>query len=102
MIGPDGKPLAFEIMLNGKAGEAVAVAWQRTLAKLGIAVSIRSVDSAQYLQRQQRLRLRRHAHELHRRRCRRASSRLAAGARRRATPTARSILPASPTRPSTR
>lgn len=53
MIGPDGKPLAFEILLNGKSGEAISVAWQRTLAKLGIAVSVRIVDSAQYLQRQQ-------------------------------------------------
>ena len=52
MIGPDGKPLAFEILLSGKGGESVAGAWQRSLEKLGIAVSIRSVDSAQYLQRQ--------------------------------------------------
>jgi peptide/nickel transport system substrate-binding protein len=52
MVGPDGKPLAFEILLNGKSGEPVAAAWQRTLERLGIRVSIRSVDSAQYLQRQ--------------------------------------------------
>lgn len=52
MVGPDGKPLAFEILLNGKAAEAVAAAWQRTLAKLGIQVTLRSVDGAQYLQRQ--------------------------------------------------
>ena len=52
MTGPDGKPLAFEILLNGKSGEAVAGAWQRSLEKLGIAVTIRTVDSAQYLQRQ--------------------------------------------------
>ena len=52
MIGPDGKPLAFEILLSGKGGESVAGAWQRSLEKLGIAASIRSVDSAQYLQRQ--------------------------------------------------
>jgi peptide/nickel transport system substrate-binding protein len=52
MIGPDGKPLTFEIMLNGKSGEPVAATWQRTLERLGIKVSIRSVDSAQYLQRQ--------------------------------------------------
>lgn len=50
---PDGRPLAFEILLNGKNGESLAMAWQRTLEKLGIQVSIRSVDSAQYLQRQQ-------------------------------------------------
>jgi peptide/nickel transport system substrate-binding protein len=48
-----GKPLAFEILLNGKSGEPVATAWQRTLERIGIAVTIRSVDSAQYLQRQQ-------------------------------------------------
>ncbi|MGE0499783.1 MAG: extracellular solute-binding protein [Rhizobiaceae bacterium] len=53
LVGEDGDALAFEIMLNGSAGQAIAIAWQRTLEKLGIAVSIRSVDSAQYLQRQQ-------------------------------------------------
>ncbi len=53
LYAPDGRPLAFEILLNGKSGEAISVAWQRTLEKLGIQVSIRSVDSAQYLQRQQ-------------------------------------------------
>ncbi|MBL8582189.1 MAG: ABC transporter substrate-binding protein [Rhizobiaceae bacterium] len=52
MTGPNGKQLSFEILLNGKSGEAISVAWQRTLERLGIAVSIRSVDSAQYLQRQ--------------------------------------------------
>ena len=52
MVGPNGKPLTFEILLNGKAGEAISVAWQRTLANLGINVTVRSVDSAQYLQRQ--------------------------------------------------
>jgi len=50
---PAGKPVAFEILLNGKAGEPVATAWKRTLERIGIAVTIRSVDSAQYLQRQQ-------------------------------------------------
>jgi peptide/nickel transport system substrate-binding protein len=52
MVGPDGKPLTFEILLNGKAGEAVAATWQRTLEKLGIKVTLRPVDGAQYLQRQ--------------------------------------------------
>lgn len=47
-----GKPLAFEILLNGKGGEPLATAWQRTLEKLGIAAAIRTVDAAQYLQRQ--------------------------------------------------
>jgi len=52
MIGPDGKPLVFEVLLNGKAGENIAVAWQRTLERLGIQLLLRSVDGAQYLQRQ--------------------------------------------------
>ena len=52
LVGPDGAPVTFEIMLNGKSGEAVAVSWQRTLARIGIAATIRSVDSAQFLQRQ--------------------------------------------------
>ncbi|MCC2687568.1 MAG: transporter substrate-binding protein [Rhizobiaceae bacterium] len=50
---PAGKPVAFEILLNGKSGEPVATAWKRTLERIGISVTIRSVDSAQYLQRQQ-------------------------------------------------
>lgn len=52
MTGPDGRQLSFEIMLNGKSGEALSLAWQRTLASLGIELRIRSADSAQYLQRQ--------------------------------------------------
>jgi peptide/nickel transport system substrate-binding protein len=53
LTGPDGNPLAFEILLNGNASEAVAVAWQRMLERLGIVVSVRVVDSAQYVKRQQ-------------------------------------------------
>jgi peptide/nickel transport system substrate-binding protein len=50
---PAGNPVSFEILLNGKSGEPVSTAWKRTLERLGISVTIRSVDSAQYLQRQQ-------------------------------------------------
>ncbi len=53
MTGPEGKPLSFEILLRGKGGEALATAWQRTLGNLGIDVTIRSVDDAQYQQRLQ-------------------------------------------------
>lgn len=53
LIGPDGKQLSFELLLRGKSGQQLAVAWQRTLEKIGIELTIRSVDSAQYLQRQQ-------------------------------------------------
>lgn len=52
MVGPDGRPVAFEIMLKGKEGEQIAIAWQQTLAKLGIELSIRSVDASQFQQRQ--------------------------------------------------
>ncbi len=53
LVDSSGKQLAFEILLNGQSGEAVSTAWQRTLARIGIAATIRSVDSAQYLKRQQ-------------------------------------------------
>ena len=53
MLTPDGQPVRFEILLKGKSGEALAAAWQRTLAALGIAVELRSVDDAQYQQRLQ-------------------------------------------------
>jgi peptide/nickel transport system substrate-binding protein len=52
LTAPDGKPVAFEIMLKSNENQQIAVAYQQTLAKLGIAVSIRSVDAAQFLQRQ--------------------------------------------------
>lgn len=52
MAGPDGKPLAFEIMLKGTENQQVAVAFEQTLKKLGIAATIRTVDAAQFLERQ--------------------------------------------------
>ncbi len=52
MLAPDGEPVAFEIMLKSNENQQVAVAFQQTLARLGIAVSIRSVDAAQFVARQ--------------------------------------------------
>lgn len=52
LTGPDGKPVTFEIMLNGNENQQVAVAYQQTLAKLGISVTIRSVDASQFIARQ--------------------------------------------------
>ena len=52
LIAPDGKPVTFEIMLKANENEQIAVAFQQTLQKLGIAVTIRSVDAAQFVQRQ--------------------------------------------------
>ncbi len=51
LIGPDDKPLSFEIMLKAKENEQLAIAWQQVLRKVGIDVSIRSVDAAQFQQR---------------------------------------------------
>lgn len=53
LVDAEGRQLAFEIMLNGASGEAISVAWQRTLEKLGIAVTVRVVDTSQYIRRQQ-------------------------------------------------
>lgn len=51
LLDGSGRPLAFELMLRGRNGEEIASAWQRTLERLGIQVTIRSVDDAQYQQR---------------------------------------------------
>jgi peptide/nickel transport system substrate-binding protein len=52
-LGPDGKPFAFEIMTLSADQEKIALAFKRTLDRLGIAVSIRTPDDAQYQQRLQ-------------------------------------------------
>lgn len=46
-----GKQLAFEILANSNAQEALLLSYARSLAPLGIAVRVRVVDSAQYQQR---------------------------------------------------
>ena len=48
-----GQPLAFEILVTTKEDERLSLAYQRTLARIGIAVTIRTVDAAQYQQRRQ-------------------------------------------------
>lgn len=53
LVGPDGQPLSFDILLRGKDGEQAATAWKRTLSLLGIEVNLVSVDAAQYTQRLQ-------------------------------------------------
>lgn len=46
-----GKPLAFEILLAQKSFERIALPFKKNLARLGIDVSVRMVDSNQYVQR---------------------------------------------------
>ncbi|SBW15763.1 extracellular solute-binding protein [Brucella sp. 10RB9215] len=52
-IDPTGKPFAFEIMTRSPDEEKIALAYQRNLSRLGIAVEIHTVDDAQYQQRLQ-------------------------------------------------
>jgi peptide/nickel transport system substrate-binding protein len=51
LMTPKGEPVSFEIILRDKAGESLALWWQRTLSLLGIRLDIRAVDAAQYQQR---------------------------------------------------
>lgn len=53
LLGPDGKPLAFEIMTKAESEEKLAIAFKRSLETLGVEVSIRAVDEAQFQRRVQ-------------------------------------------------
>lgn len=50
-IGPDGKPLRFEIMTQSLEEEKIALAYQRSLARIGVAAEVRTVDDTQYQNR---------------------------------------------------
>lgn len=51
MLDGTGKQLSFEIMTQTPDQEKLAIAYQRSLQPLGIAVSIRTVDDSQYQSR---------------------------------------------------
>lgn len=51
MVDAAGVPLAFEIMTQNQDQEKVAIAYQRTLKMIGVEISIRTVDDAQYQSR---------------------------------------------------
>ncbi len=53
MVDAKGTPLAFEVMTQNEGQEKMALAYQRSLAALGISLSVRTVDDAQYQQRSQ-------------------------------------------------
>ncbi|MEQ8968271.1 MAG: extracellular solute-binding protein [Azospirillaceae bacterium] len=48
LVDGDGKPFAFEILLGDAGDERVAIAYADALRRLGIDVTLRTVDSAQY------------------------------------------------------
>ncbi len=52
LVGKDGKPLAFEYMTS-ESNDKIALSYQRTLERLGIAVTLRAVDETQFQQRRQ-------------------------------------------------
>lgn len=53
MVAPDGQPLAFEFLSTTRESERLALAYGRTLERLGIQMSVRTVDAAQYQKRVQ-------------------------------------------------
>jgi peptide/nickel transport system substrate-binding protein len=48
-----GQPLQFEILLQDREQERVALSYARTLQRIGIVATVRTVDSAQYQRRVQ-------------------------------------------------
>ncbi|KAJ0341886.1 hypothetical protein COL154_014123, partial [Colletotrichum chrysophilum] len=53
MVDSHGRQLAFNIMTQDAGQEKLALAYKRTLSLLGISVSVRTVDDAQYQERTQ-------------------------------------------------
>lgn len=53
LVDANGNQLAFEVMTQNEGQEKLAIAYQRSLAALGVDMAIRSVDDAQYQQRSQ-------------------------------------------------
>lgn len=51
LVGPDGAQFTFEILLNGPTIEPVAQNLVTNLSQIGVAASIRTVDSPQYINR---------------------------------------------------
>lgn len=48
MVDAQGKPFTFEVMTQNEGQEKMAIAYQRALALVGITMTIRTVDDAQY------------------------------------------------------
>ncbi|MBO0663002.1 ABC transporter substrate-binding protein [Jiella sp. CQZ9-1] len=48
LVGPNGAALSFEVLVQSPSQEKMALAYQRTLARLGIQMNVRLVDDSQY------------------------------------------------------
>ncbi len=53
LVNDDGKPFTLEILVPGRDQERLALTYARSLKRIGIEVTVRSVDSTQYQQRLQ-------------------------------------------------
>lgn len=51
MTGPDGRPLTFEIVVQTNEQQRTALAYARTLSRIGITADVRLVDDSQYQKR---------------------------------------------------
>lgn len=51
LVDAQGRPFAFEILLNQPTWERITLPFTKNLARLGITASVRTVDSAQYKNR---------------------------------------------------
>ncbi len=51
LVGPDGNPVSFEILLNSPQFERVMLPYAENLKRLGIEARVRTVDPAQYQRR---------------------------------------------------
>ena len=54
LLDPSGQPFSFEILTSSQAEERLAAVYQRTLAKIGITVGIRTLEADQIQLRKQR------------------------------------------------
>ena len=54
MRGPDGAPLRFEILVKRRIEERLALAYARSLARIGAQASVRLVDETQFQRRRDR------------------------------------------------
>ncbi|MEP9371315.1 extracellular solute-binding protein [Mesorhizobium sp. KR1-2] len=54
LVNPQGEPFSFEILTASQSEERLAALYQRTLAKIGITVTIRALEADQIQMRKQR------------------------------------------------
>jgi peptide/nickel transport system substrate-binding protein len=54
LLGPDGAPFAFEIVVKTREEERLALAYARNLARIGVTANVRLVDEVQFQRRRAR------------------------------------------------